>query len=225
MTETEQQTITQEQRDAVTNVIDQWIMGGRPQTGHVDVCLAGDVRDEHDAIVDESNELDRRRLALVADRKDADEAATTMAERAGVRSIDEQLAGLIEEQNALQARLEAVKDRMRAATRVVHMRALDPTAYRRLQLEHPPLDDDEHDQASGVHVDTFWPALVAASTTHLTTLDSNDELPAPTAEQWTRAQSVMSSLQWDRVWGLAHSLNRRELTIPKSSRRSAATPS
>lgn len=209
---------------AVLDDIDAWIDSGKPQTGQVDICLAGDVREEYDQIVVESTGLEQRRSQITAERKEADDNRLTMADGAAVREIDDQLMAVSVEADELQARLEVVKSKMLVSTRTVHMRALDPITYERLQLEHPPRDEDPRDGAFGVNRDTFFVDLVSLCATRLEKPDGT-EVAAPSLDQWVKLRSILSSLQWDRVWGLAHSLNRRELTVPKSPMPSGGTPS
>lgn len=182
--------------------IDTWLAGGTRPEAHIDVCLAGDIRDEHARLVDEI----ASETAKIAEVNAKDAAAQTMADRAMVRRAQEKGSELTE-------RIDALGGRMRAATRTFHLQALDPTAYRLLQLKHPPRDGDAHDQSFGVNVDTFFPALTRAC---LLSPDLSDE-------QWDGLFQKLSPIQWDQLWGAAHSLNRREVIVPKSRPVSAQT--
>jgi hypothetical protein len=214
-------TMTEHVNNTPVDDITAWLTtGSRPQAT-IDVCIAGDLWDAHSALVDEAV-AEGQRLATI-NAKPA--GAQTMPDRAEVRRISEHIDALRDQQDELH-------DQVAAASRPFVLRAIDPTLFRRMNIAHPPRDDDPDDKRWGVNVDTFFRQLVRACTVS----------PELSNEQWAQLlggtvkvedddgnevertyESKLSSKQWDDLWGTAFSLNRRELAIPKSQRPSGET--
>jgi hypothetical protein len=85
------------------------------------------------------------------------------------------------------------------------LRALGRLPWRDLLAEHPARKDEDRD-SMGFNSDTFWPALLRASTVS----------PELDEEDWDALLAVLTDAQFsvlcDKAWGL----NRRDITVPFS---------
>ena len=97
----------------------------------------------------------------------------------------------------------------------VKVQALGRKAWRELVDAHPPRDGNDEDKAAGVNEDTFKDALVAASIVE----------PEMTEGERVDFLDYMSSVDYDRIYVTAFSLNRVVAADPKSSLASRLTRS
>lgn len=147
----------------------------------VELCLAGD-------LVAEWELLDRQRVAALRNTAD---------------SLDGGAAGEIV------AQMEALRERMAAATITVRLRALPRAAYTRLLGEHGPRRDDEGqvvpEDVAGWNSETYWPAVIRASWLEPQLApDVLDEL----------LDEALSQRQFDELATVAHLVNRGRVDLP-----------
>lgn len=102
----------------------------------VDVCLRGDL---HTAWQD----VERRLAEAIAE-------------------ASQSLAGTSELAQELRAQVEAIRDRMKAATVTFHLRALSKPKVDKIKLAHPPREDNKDDKAAGFDRDAVNNALIRA---------------------------------------------------------------
>lgn len=163
---------------------DDWLAAARPAERTVQLCLRGDLQAEFE-------ELDRQ---LESARK----------------AQPDSLAGGTEVV-VLSQKIEAVRERMQAATVTFRLRALPRRRWRQLMAEHPPRRTDDgkpvETDVIGVNAETFFDPLVRECTVE----------PQLTEEQWVRLlDEVLSDRQFDLLMGTAWALNRHDVAVPTS---------
>jgi hypothetical protein len=144
--------------------------------------------------------------------------------QAELKRLGEQLgeAKALDEQsfsggNAQRLLNEMTRLRARAAEHSItlHMRALRWSEAMRLESEHPPRDGDKEDRMLGHNRETYYPALVTASTYKVTHADG-DEVDAGEldAAWWDALFTSMNYAQFNDVFRAAHLLNRQDSAAP-----------
>lgn len=107
--------------------------------------------------------------------------------------------------------------RKRAAEHSItlHMRALRWSEAMSLEAAHPAREGNKEDQALGHNRETYYPALVAATTVRVTDNDG-DELPASELDQqwWDALFTSINFAQFNEVFRAAHLLNRQDSAAP-----------
>lgn len=95
------------------------------------------------------------------------------------------------------------------------MRALQWSASMRLEAEHPPREGNKGDQALGHNQETYYPALVQA-TTHKVIHADGDEVDAAELDQqwWDALFTSVNYAQFNEVFRAAHLLNRQDSAAP-----------
>lgn len=163
------------------------VLGSKPREDTVQVCL-------DDGINAELNRLGKE-LGL--------------AEQADAESFS---GGNVQRILAAQKQLNA-----RAAEHSItlHLRALKWSEAMDLEGRHPPRDENKADRTAGHNRETFYPALVAASTYKVTHADG-DEIDATELDEgwWDALFACLNLAQFDTVYGAALSLNRRDAAAP-----------
>ena len=168
--------------------VDALRLGARVAETVVPVCTRGD-------LVAEFGQLDMQLQQV-------------LAERAG----DPRLAGTASD---LPERLAALREQIEAATVAFRLRALPRRAWQRLIDAHPPrqsADGVVHEDDRGINVnnETFFPALIAASTVE----------PTLKPETWTKLLAEDSELlndeQYQRLGRACWNLNRKDVNVPFS---------
>jgi hypothetical protein len=155
----------------------------------VPICLRGDLVAQFEKL---ERDLDK------AQRKSANSLAG-----AGTRQLAQEI--------------EALREEMEASTVVFHMRGMPDKRWQALTAQHPPRrteDGDVHDRDKllGVNSETFFPALVKASTFE----------PELDAEDWAvllgegEEEGKLTHRQKDQLHTAAWRLNRRDVDIPFS---------
>jgi len=166
--------------------IDALIDAAQPAQRSMPVCLRGD-------LVSAYEELDREREeAVKVDRGDSLASGGTVA--------------------AIIARMDALREQMKAATITVVLRAMPRKAFRKLTDLHPPRRDEEgnvhaEDRYLQVNTDTLWDPLIRASWG--TPVLSKERLT-------TLLEEKLSDRQYSDLANLALMVNRGEVDIPFS---------
>lgn len=103
--------------------------------------------------------------------------------------------------------IQALRGEMADSTVVFRLRAMTRMAWAELVAAHPPAKDDEVEQALGYHPDSFFPAMIRASTVE----------PEPTAEQWGKLlDETLTNRQYNDLIDAGLALNRRPIDVPFS---------
>lgn len=104
----------------------------------------------------------------------------------------------------LAEQLDELRERMKAATVTVRMRALTRKRRRQLLDANPPTEGDELQVAAGYNPEGFFAAAVPESIVE----------PKLTGEQWERLQAKLTEDQWGELCDLFNALNHRKVDIP-----------
>lgn len=107
--------------------------------------------------------------------------------------------------------IEDLREQMEAATVVLRVRGLPNKVWQRMAAEHPPREDNALDAMYGCNFETLAPLLVRRTLT-----------PPVDDAQWERLYEVLSNGQFETLFLAAHAATRGRVSIPKSSRVSAA---
>ncbi len=112
----------------------------------------------------------------------------------------------------LAERIEALQTEMRDSTVDFRLRAMPRGKFRALIGAHEPRRDAEDnvvedDRLSGVNSETFYPALIRASTV----------APEPTDAEWQQLlDETLSDAQYEELFTVAWQLNRSPIDVPFS---------
>jgi hypothetical protein len=109
-------------------------------------------------------------------------------------------------------RAEDLREQIKAATVQFHLRALDRRAWAKLVEEHPPrlVNGQVHaDDHMGVNHDTFFPALIRASTVE-------PQLRDETWEALLDDQGPLTDAQYLTLSRSCWNLNKRDVNVPFS---------
>jgi hypothetical protein len=163
------------------------VMGSRPREDEVSVCLDADL----DTTL-------RRLQEELGQAEQVDKASFSGGHARAV--LDE---------------MERVRKRVADQSITLHMRAMDWTTSLRLEAEHPPREGNKLDQAAGHNIDSYYPALVQASCFKVTHVDGT-ELDAAELDDgwWSKLFTTVNYAQFDKVFGAALTLNRRDSAAP-----------
>ncbi|WP_157849383.1 hypothetical protein [Streptomyces violaceorubidus] len=145
------------------------------------------------------------RLCADPDVRDRYQSAKQAAARAedyekslGKDADKDALALVRKQTREAQAELKAATDAYESATVTLTFQALERGQLELLIKAHPPGEEDE-EQNSEFHVDTFAPALIAAAST--------DDMPLEYAQQ---AMQTWPLDDWKRLWGAAWTVQQRQ---------------
>lgn len=113
------------------------------------------------------------------------------------------------ERTRIEDAIEACGERGEASKQVFVLRTVDANRWDIIQREHPARDEREQ-----VNLETFPPAILAECLVG----------PKLTAGEVRELKSLITSGQWEELWGTCYLLNKgMNSSIPKSARRSDAT--
>lgn len=117
--------------------------------------------------------------------------------------------------SAVLAEMQRVRERVAERSITLHMRAMEWSEGLRLEADHPPRDDHKLDTAAGHNIETYYPALVQRSCHKVTHVDGT-ELDASQLETewWSKLFASINYAQFDKVFGTALTLNRRDSAAP-----------
>lgn len=166
----------------------------------VNVCLQGKLRGDWELLSEQLQEAKQRDRESMSDD--------------GGRSIAEQM--------------EALEERMRAATVAVRLRALEEadgvpgrTRFNRLLAEHPPRKENRLDATLGLNKDTFFDALIPMSVVDVTAHDG--DVHVPDGKWVNRMLGRITAKQWDDLANAAFVLNGGGVDVPFSPAASRIT--
>lgn len=166
--------------------VDELLAQARPAEKSVSLCLRGD-------LVAEYERLDAEHAKAI-DRVD-----TSLAGDGGPSALE------------IAQQMQALRELMQGSILTLTVRALVPrTRYTELVLAHPPRTDLEGaplpQDREGYNAETFYPALVRASTVD----------PVMTPERWERLDQVLSDRQFDQLAIGCLEVNRGLVSVPFS---------
>ena len=162
-------------------------MSSRPREDTVQVCLDADI----------SAEL------------------KTLGEQLGAAQEQDKTSFSGGNAQAILDEMERLRTRAAEHSITLHMRALRWSEAMGLEAAHPAREGNKEDQALGHNRETYYPALVAATTWKVTDNDG-DELPASELDQpwWDALFTSINFAQFNEVFRAAHLLNRQDSAAP-----------
>lgn len=119
-------------------------------------------------------------------------------------SAEASLGGEAPEVTALRDELNAITEKMRAATLTLRFRAVSKERFDLIIVAHPPRDDNKDDQAAGFDQDGVNEAMIKACCVE----------PELTAERWEKLRGAITSQQYNELIGAINQLNFAPVDIP-----------
>ncbi len=163
------------------------VLGAKPREDTVQVCLDSDLQAEIKRLGEQLGE---------AEQQDK----TTFSGGNAQRLLDQ---------------MQRLRERAAEHSITLHMRALRWSEALRLEAEHPPRDGNKEDRMLGHNRETYYPALVTATTYKVSTADGSeltaDELDK---EWWDALFTNVNFAQFNEVFRAAHLLNRQDSAAP-----------
>ena len=123
----------------------------------------------------------------MARRSEVDEA-TRQRMSVKPRDLDAELADV-------RAQIDEQRKIIKSGVVRIHIKGLTRGEFRRLLTEHPPREDDVHDQRVAYNVDTFGEALIQACIIRTDDLDGN-----PVPNRWDEWAEDMTNGQWEEAF-------------------------
>lgn len=152
----------------------------------VELCLRGD-------LVAQLQDLSRQLVEV-----ERDEKATGSASLDGGQLVE------------LANQIRVLREEMQDDTIVLRLHALPRRKWTALVAAHPPREDNQADQVTGMNVDEFAEDLIRQCVVD----------PALDDEDWARLEEVLSDGQWQALTNAAFAVNTRDVDVPFSARAS-----
>jgi hypothetical protein len=121
----------------------------------------------------------------------------------------------------LERQRDVLLERMEATRLQVRLRALPGEQWLSLVIAHPPRQDNKHDTARGINVDTMFKAVVRECCVWVRRgerTQPGDTLPT---EWWEKLFAGLNDSDFEALTDTAWSLNRRRVDVPFLPRGSA----
>jgi hypothetical protein len=121
--------------------------------------------------------------------------------------------------------MEEIREAVEASKVFFVFEQMDWTERIKLQVKHPPRQDNRLDTMYGFNHETYTPAIIRASCVGAHDGDPENLLPVP-EEKWakllgdpaTEVKPLLNYAQVNRLYGASHSVNEGEATVPMSAR-------
>lgn len=163
------------------------VLGSKPREDSVQICLDADLQAELKQMGDQLGQA-----------REQDKASFSGGNAQAI--LDE---------------MERLRKRTAEHSITLHMRALQWSAAMRLEAEHPARKGNKEDELLGHNRETYYPALVTATTYKVTHADG-DEIDAAELDQgwWDALFTSVNFAQFNEVFRAAHLLNRQDSAAP-----------
>jgi hypothetical protein len=173
----------------------------------ISVCLSGPLRHQW--------ETRKQAIALLADEIEREREEPGPDQRLGQKSE------ALKTRETLEAELQDLLPKMRAASVTLRFTALDFNGWNELVLAHPPREGNLTDRAWGYNTLSFYPAAMRLTGQAVEDGQAVDVSSA----QWDRLEKVLTDAVMDDVANAINTVNRREgAGVPFSLADSATTP-